>query len=277
MFRNPPELSYEDLITGEKFVGICDAVWFHYEPRGFDPGATSTCFFYSDTEQVEELFERLPRSPDRQVVVVTHNADRGVTADMVDKLPPNVVAWYAQNVRHAHPKLHPIPIGLENERWFPEERKKLKILRSRAASVVPTKLLYMNHAIWTNVPVRQGPYQMFEGKPWCTAVHGKNGRNYDGYLSGIADHFYVLSPEGNGIDCHRTWEALYMNRVPILIRNANTRMYEDLPVLLVDDWSAVTEERLRDARDRFLEADYDFDKLKFAFWRSLVRGERGGA
>ena len=81
MFRNPPRLSYDDLITGEKFVGICDAVWFHYEPTPFDPHSTSR-FFYSDTYRIEELFERLPPPSDRQVVVVTHNADRGVTAEL---------------------------------------------------------------------------------------------------------------------------------------------------------------------------------------------------
>ncbi len=271
MFRHSPQLSHDDLITGEKFVGICDAVWFHYEPRPFDPDPTSSRFFYSDTYRVEELFQRLPQSPGREVVVVTHNADRGVTADLVNAMPPNVVAWYSQNVCHAHPKVHPIPIGLENERWFPEQRKKHKILDYRAAPVAPTKLLYMNHAIGTNAAARQRPYDLFEGKAWCTAVRGANGQNYDGYLRDIAEHFYVLSPEGNGIDCHRTWEAIYMNRVPILIRNANTRLYEDLPVLLVDDWSAVTEQRLRDGIDRFLAADYDFEKLTFSFWRSRIR------
>jgi hypothetical protein len=272
MFCNSPPLSYDELITGEKFVGLCDAVWFHYQPRPFAPDPGSSRFFYSDTYNVEELFERLPPSPDRDLVVVTHNADRAVTADMLDKMPSNVIAWYSSNVRDGHPRLHPLPIGLENERWFPEQRKKQKILDHRAAPIAPTKLLYMNHAIATNAAVRQRPYDLFEGEAWCTAVRGENGRNYDQYLHDIAEHFYVLSPEGNGIDCHRTWEALYMNRVPILIRNANTRMYEDLPVLLVDDWSAVTEKRLRDGMAAFVAAHYNLEKLKFSFWQSLVRG-----
>src|SRR3954469_19787780 len=62
MFRKPPPLSYDDLITGEKFVGICDAVWFHYEPKAFAPDPTSSRLFYSDTYRAEELFARLPRS-----------------------------------------------------------------------------------------------------------------------------------------------------------------------------------------------------------------------
>jgi hypothetical protein len=280
MFRDVPHLTYDDLITGEKFVGICDAVWFHYQHTAFNPTVGMSRFFYADTYRAEELFERLAAFDAPEVVAVTHNADREVDASMMDCLPANVVAWFSQNVCHVHPKLHPLPIGLENERWFPELRKKQKILDYRAAPVTPTRLLYMNHAIATNPAARQPPYDLFRRAHWCTAVRGRNGHDFDGYLRHIADHFYVLSPEGNGIDCHRTWEALYMNRVPILIRNANTAIYEDLPVLLVDRWSEINERCLREKMGQFLEGRYDFEKLRFSFWRQRIRSlggdSRGG-
>jgi hypothetical protein len=269
MFRDAPRLEYDDLVTGEKLVAACDAVWFHYQHRPFD-AAPDARVFYSDTDHVEELFARLPEG--RDLVVVTHNADRGVSAEMLSRLPANAVAWHAQNVCHEGPRLHPLPIGLENERWFPEQRKKHKILALRASSAPPRGLLYMNHAVWTNHAARQRPYDLLTSEPWCTAVRGQNGEGFDAYLQGLADHFFVVSPDGHGVDCHRTWEALYMNRVPILTRSANTALYRDLPVLVIDDWAEVTEARLRDERERLLEGLYDFDKLRVDYWRRAVRG-----
>ena len=36
---------------------------------------------------------------------------------------------------------------------------------------------------------------------------------------------FIYSPEGTGIDCHRTWEALYLNTIPIMKRN---HLFRDL-------------------------------------------------
>ena len=47
---------------------------------------------------------------------------------------------------------------------------------------------------------------------------------------------FVPSPAGNGIDCHRTWEAIYLGAVPVVLKS---EFYgrEDWPVLVVDNWS----------------------------------------
>jgi hypothetical protein len=102
-------------------------------------------------------------------------------------------------------------------------------------------------------------------------VGDENKPPFDDYLRSIADHFHILSPPGNGIDCHRTWEALYVNRVPVLLRAPHTTMYEDLPVLLVDRWEEITEEFLRGRMTSFLAADYHFEKLAFSCWQRLIR------
>ena len=46
-----------------------------------------------------------------------------------------------------------------------------------------------------------------------------------------------MSPEGNGIDCHRMWECLYLKVIPICHRNILTEHFSKLfPIILVDDW-----------------------------------------
>ena len=59
------------------------------------------------------------------------------------------------------------------------------------------------------------------------------------FFAGVAAHPFVASPPGNGLQSHRTWEALAAGRVPIVLRTGGPMddLYEGLPVLLVDGWS----------------------------------------
>ena len=46
---------------------------------------------------------------------------------------------------------------------------------------------------------------------------------------------FVPSPAGNGLDCHRTWEALYLGAVPVVLKSEYTGD-ESWPVLVIDSW-----------------------------------------
>ena len=76
-------------------------------------------------------------------------------------------------------------------------------------------------------------------------------------------HFkFVASPEGNGIDCHRHYEALMAGCVPIIERHPLTlQKYHGLPVLWTADYAEVTTEHLRREYARMLDTRYDFSPL----------------
>jgi hypothetical protein len=63
---------------------------------------------------------------------------------------------------------------------------------------------------------------------------------------------FGLSPPGNGVDCHRTWEMLFFGMIPIIHSSPMDVLYHkfDLPVVLVKDWNELCEER-------FLEKQWD--------------------
>ena len=53
---------------------------------------------------------------------------------------------------------------------------------------------------------------------------------------------YVLSPHGNGLDCHRTWESLALKCIPIIKTSKLDPLYKDLPILIINSWTDVTPE-----------------------------------
>lgn len=50
---------------------------------------------------------------------------------------------------------------------------------------------------------------------------------------------FVLSPPGNGPDCHRTWEALYLGATPIVHSSSWPFLGYEIPALVVDSWTEI--------------------------------------
>lgn len=88
---------------------------------------------------------------------------------------------------------------------------------------------------------------------------------------------FVISPLGRGFDCYRTWEALLMGAIPITKRSPLTPLYDQFPIVTVDDWSEVTQDNLERWMERFGDkcqsADVEY-RLRFGHWSDLVSAKR---
>jgi hypothetical protein len=87
----------------------------------------------------------------------------------------------------------------------------------------------------------------------------------------IANYAFVLSPFGNGMDCHRTWETLCLGSIPIVKATNFKKMFEDLPVLIVNNWSDITRELLDNTIQDFKTKTFNYDKLRLSYWVSKIR------
>jgi hypothetical protein len=56
---------------------------------------------------------------------------------------------------------------------------------------------------------------------------------------------FAVSPHGNGLDCHRTWESLALNNIVIVKHSPLDSLYEGLPVAILDHWEDISEANLR--------------------------------
>ncbi|CAF1258139.1 unnamed protein product [Adineta ricciae] len=85
-----------------------------------------------------------------------------------------------------------------------------------------------------------------------------------------------LSPRGNGLDCHRTWEAFYLDAIPIVWNSTLNPLFHMLPAVIINDMSELTEEFLRTklkeiVRNKIERPNmYQFAKLRFSYWRRLI-------
>lgn len=268
-----------DWITGEKFQNIGDFTYapplksssdYNNLPNTLNMTIKDNDSIYTHGLYINELLN-IVRFINKQVIIITHNCDYNIGSNYI--VPDNVIKWYGQNINVINPKIESIPIGLENPWWFIEEHKKDKMLLKLETEKSFYNLVYVNHNIETNPNKRIKPYEVLRGKSFATVRSGLNGSGFDDYLDNIYNHKFVVCPEGNGIDTHRTWECLYMNTIPIEKRNINNQFYTDLPICFVDDWDELTETFLENEYTRITNTKWNMDKLQFEYWKNKIKNK----
>jgi hypothetical protein len=82
------------------------------------------------------------------------------------------------------------------------------------------------------------------------------------FISDIVKSKFVISPEGNGVDTHRSWEAIYFKSIPIIENNADIIFkYRDLPVIFTNDYTEITPEYLEKKYIEIRNTVFDFSPL----------------
>jgi hypothetical protein len=86
----------------------------------------------------------------------------------------------------------------------------------------------------------------------------------------MVKHAFIVSPHGNGLDCHRTWEALALGCIPIVKSSGIDPLFDELPVWIVHNWTEVTLENMKRKVDEFKDKMFNYKKLTLAYWKSKI-------
>ena len=241
-----------NFITGEKIQFYCDHFIGTEQDFKFNPnvvqytnkyiylGAGDTitnktlvfCYTHllDDIDQLVQTLERL-QNPFR---LVFHNSDGAFDVKsliLFDKLPL-LKCIHTQNMNVQHEKVFPLPIGLANSQWRHGNSKIHQEIYDMP--VEKSKDIYFNFSKKTNRKKRDRCYNDIIKK----GVEWNDNLPYREYLIELKRHKYSVCPVGNGIDTHRFWECLYMNTIPICLKNRVTEHYKQFfPLILLNDWN----------------------------------------
>ena len=262
-------------ITGNTFRAFCDHIIDDYVtnliPENVEYGDT----IFVKTEFLHLFFTRFHPKIANAYILVTHNSDYqspGPYGEYLDN--PKLIAWFAQNVENAsHPKLHPIPIGIANRCWWHGSIETLHRLLKVRELVTKKILLYLNVNSETYPGERGHVFEKFSPLSFCKSSGFSTEGGYiawGNYLLELAESHFVLSPRGNGLDCHRTWETLYMGSIPILRSSSSDSMFDGLPVIIINDWEEVTFDFLLRKLKEMGGLKYSREKLFADYWFDLI-------
>jgi hypothetical protein len=270
-----PRFCFSDYISAKTFEECCQFVvegeHYRLNPSQVRDGDA----IYVRTYQLDRFFKTSHPRIRARYILVTQYSDLSVPGPHAAYLDdPKLIAWFAINIDHAsHPKLIPIPIGLDKKTTrHPGEVNMLNQEKERAKTTSRTIPLYMNFKPWPDCKERTLVYDLFRNHPLCVWQPKKS---LACYMHDLAQSRFVLSPRGLGLDCYRTWEALYMGAIPILKTSAMDKLFVDLPVLIVEDWNVITEDFLAKKWEEIQSKHYNLEKLSPAYWKRLIDSYRG--
>lgn len=208
-------------------------------------------------------------------------------------------------IRGHPPHLHCLPIGIENRMYSIGARPKRYInamkrqLNQTKLDVATRARLERKHLLLIAfTPKRRAPdrskaldavllkgVQALEEGTFYNYV--PSNLSHEKWLEAISRHKFVLAPHGHGLDTHRITEILLMGGIPVMKKSSISSCYDDtdnegptgamlrgsLPVVVVKQWSDVTEERLLQewARiDAFPRDHWDWRRLFLPQWLARI-------
>ncbi len=231
-------------ITGDGFRSIADHVFDEIEtviPARVAPG--DIVFVRADF--LHDFFKKIHPRIQNKYVLVSHNSDQNIGAQFLEYIDEKIIHWFAQNVLVKHEKITPLPIGLILRMYDPENKTANLIEKYRATDGVRSAKLankdakiYYSFSAETN-PVRAIALDHLAKNP--ASVGNTKLVSKDEYFERMSACMFNASPEGNGADCHSTWESIYVGTVPIVTRNPSTEYWFDkgLPLHIIDSWSDI--------------------------------------
>ena len=199
-----------------------------------------------------DLLDLCSRFHEMKFIIFTNLEDTPTDEYIFDAIPDNVLCVSAVNAIAHGGKVIPAPYGVQR-RMNPQDNRIGSIeLHMDHPPSKPSGLLYVSHNENSNSE-RKGIKDLFDGKEWAEV--NQNRAPYSVFLHNLTNSKFMICPKGNGIDCHRNWEVLYMRRVPIMTRDSYLEvLFENYPVLFVDKYSDITEELLLANDDLFQQA-----------------------
>ena len=190
------------------------------------------------------------------VILITSDGDRAVPSSYEKSIVrailshPNITKWLTQNYDRSliHPKLGYYPIGLDlhTNGWLDNSIDCMELRRlAKINQYISIKNKFKEHKknrifvdshLSISHPRRTYMYQTLKNHLLIDFLPSRC--SYLDIFEYYASYHFVISPRGNGLDCHRTWEIILLGSIPIVESSSLDEMYikHQLPVVIVNDF-----------------------------------------
>jgi hypothetical protein len=187
---------------------------------------------------------------------------------------PRILRWFGQNCDLAapHSKFELLPLVLPDPHQPNGDQTALLRVHRRMPSVAekPLQALANFHLRMTH-PTRRAALEQVQGLPGVEL----QPKRVPTELLWVrhANYAFEISPRGNGLDCHRTWEALLLRTIPIVLTSSLDPVYAGFPVVIIEDWREITPHAMARWREQHQEGFTRamFERLTIAWWHDRIR------
>lgn len=261
-------MQVNEFINGENLKKICDLV---IDQNSINSKRTykNNQLIFCKTDYLGSFFNEI-KDDKNKYILISHQSDYEINERVFSYKPQNVKKWFAQNVNYQHPDLIPVPIGIENH----EGPSKGQFIDLKELENYDIKEKYQkNNLLYSNFNVNNHQDRI----KWVKQIEsiGLNvvlqKKSFDNYVKDLKNSYFCSSPRGNGIDCHRTWESLYYDCIPIVHKHFIYNFF-DAPIIQIEKETQITNNFLNELKNKYFEKDFEFDKnvLKLEYWADKI-------
>ena len=258
-------------ISGDGFRRIADHIYDETN-QTIDPATVKNGdIIFIATQYLGLFFSKALPTLKNRVKLITHNSDLPADKQLTSCLNDKIEVWFAQNNTYKHPRVIPIPIGLENRYHFKNGRI-IYFNQLRKLTINKKNKILFGFNVKTNPKERENALQY--------AIHSKymeelwNWPSPRQYLFKLSNYKFVLAPPGNGLDTHRAWEAMYTRVVPIVKSSVAMRYFQNLglPIWVIDDWDDLDRIDNNILEEKYVELENGFEskELFMRYWRNRI-------
>ncbi len=192
---------------------------------------------------IKTIQEQNLESRTQEMTLVIHNGDQIPTKGIFIEMLRMFSQVWSINLTFELTKLgvRPIPVGLENLHWKRNGELKYFDLPHLSGLHTPasqrTNLILGSFRIETNQEIRE---PLREKLIAAKGIWKEPTASPNDYFNLVRSSTFVISPPGNGLDCHRTWEAIYLGAIPIVLGGTlPPELITQLPICEVSSWDDI--------------------------------------
>lgn len=212
---------------------------------------------------------------------------------------PNLIKIFSPNVDFEHPKLSCIPVGLPKHIPFIVNDEKISFMGwyttayhhlvnsyIKSLNINPKENIIKNYkkllfCKFTDVNSKKPNHKYINIRSkFIDSFTNKNiivdqtNTNWEDYLDDLKNHKFSLCLPGVGIDCIRIWESLTLGVIPVVIDSCINILYEDLPVVIINEPDDISEKFLNEQFEIIIENvnnnKYNWEKLSSIYWINKI-------
>ena len=223
------------------------------------------------------------------IILITSDGDRDVPSSYKNTTVKNIlksdkiITWYTQNYDETiiHPKIKPIPIGLplhatsyminnsieDTLKYMMKVRNNNNHLQNKIKNII-----FSDAHLSISHNERSDMYNILKDNKNIKFLSKRI--SFEEITEIYNKYQFVISPRGNGYDCHRTWE-LFLAGCIIITKTSpldNLFIENNLPVIIIKDWNELNEnieQKLEDWYNKYIEftsIENIYPKFSFKYW-----------
>lgn len=271
--KNGRPTSYPYL-SADSFRAISDHIYDTVDENSPVYNIKSGDKVFVSSSHIFEYFKYIHPKIENPYILITHWGIVPVDEKLTGYIDDKIIHWFGKNVLIEHPKITPIPIGLEDLHRYgtgiTSEFGKLSKKNPRKNS----KIFY-DFKVNTNKEERGLALEFLKKSPLAETQDYKLPPYF--YHKKLQSYKFVASPPGAGRECHRTWEAIYLNTVPIVKKSYCEEYFSKAgaPIWVVENWEDIEGVDLDKKYNEIMQKKNE-SVLWMDYWINIINSKRNG-